>query len=269
MSSGPTSGIAWLAPQSYETALSRFSSAELQQMDAEEQHDFPKPDRSATLWRYLETFKFEHLLKTRTLFLCQVEKLAKGEPNEGRLNSPQEQALIREYSADHVQLKNLQAFHERVRQRACVTCFSLNDFEEMHMWEEFCKESPNEGVAVRTTYEKLCLSMAEHPEPPKTIPYCAKVRYEESAYMVSKIGYLLFQKLPQFCNERELRVCHLSLEDEHPIESFRVPVHLSRLIQRVHVHPRASKAYYLKIRKLLEQRLPERSDKLRWSIFRQ
>lgn len=238
-------------------------------MDAEERRHFPKPNPSAKLWRYLETFKFEDLLKTETLFLCQVEKLAEGEPNEGRMNSPQEQALIKEYSENHVQLENFRAFHERVRQRACVTCFSLNDFEEMHMWEEFCKGPPNEGVAIKTTYEKLCLSMMEHLDSPKTIPYCAEVRYEESAYMASKIGYLLFQKLPKFRNERELRVCHLSLEDEHPVKSFRVPVHLSRLIQRIHVHPRASEAYYLKIRKLLEQQLPERSDRLRWSIFRQ
>jgi len=46
-------------------------------MKQEELRHFPQPDPKAVLWRYLETYKFQDLLETGTLYLCQVSKLQK------------------------------------------------------------------------------------------------------------------------------------------------------------------------------------------------
>ena len=155
MNSGPTSGVLYLSRTAHEAALSRFSEEELNQLDAEQRRLFPPPNRKATLWRYLETYKFEDLLESETLFICQVAKLAKDEANEGRMNQLQEQALLKYLSNDQTQLENFRAFHEHVRQCSWVTCFSLGDFDEAHMWKTFCKQPPNEGVAIRTNYDRL------------------------------------------------------------------------------------------------------------------
>jgi len=264
MNSGPTSGIAYLSQTAHEAALTQFSAEELNHLAAEQRRLFPPPNRKATLWRYLETYKFVNLLESETLFLCQVEKLAKDEPNEGSMNQLQEQALLKYLSNDQTQFKNFHAFHDHVRQCSWVTCFSLGEFDETYMWETFCKRPPNEGVAIRTNYERLKSSVTEHTQ----MPVFAMVRYEESDYMPWKSDYLLFQKVPVFSKEREVRVCVLNLEENHPKECLRVSVNLTRLIQRIFIHPNASPDYLQKIRHLAAKYLPKNKYLIRWSRHR-
>jgi hypothetical protein len=265
MNSGPTSGVLYLSRTAHEAALSRFSAEELNQLDAEQRRLFPPPNRKATLWRYLETYKFEDLLESETFFLCQVAKLAKDEANEGRMNQLQEQALLKYLSNDQTQLENFRAFHEHVRQCSWVTCFSLGDFDEAHMWKTFCKQPPNEGVAIRTNYERLKSSVTGSAQTPDF----AMVRYEESHYMPWKHGYLLFQKVPMFSKEREVRVCVTDLEENHPKEWLRVSVNLTRLIQRIFIHPKASPDYLQKISDLATKHLPKNEKLIRWSCHRE
>ncbi len=264
MNEGPTSGILWLPSESYNAAVNGFSEEELNQLDAEQRHHFPPPDRKATLWKYLETYKFENLLKTKTLYLRQVAKLAEAEPNEGRMNQLQEQALIKRFGHNQNDLDNFRSFHTRIRQRSWVTCFSLGDFDEAHMWERFCKQPPNEGVAIKTTYKKLMSSLEDHPLSSELPPFCAMVRYDESANMEWKQGYLLFQKTRAFSDEREVRACVLSPEEEQPAECLRAPVHLPRLIQKIYVHPKASESYMQKVCELAAENLP----KNKWRVYR-
>jgi hypothetical protein len=265
---GPTSGILYLAPESYDKVLSRFSLEELNQMDADQRRHFPPPNRKTTLWRYLETYKFEDLLNTQTLFLSQVAKLAADEPNEGRMNQLQEEALSRELSHDQNKLEEFRAFHLHVRQCSWVTCFSIGEFDAAHMWERFCRQTPNEGVAIKTSYEKLQMSIAHCCTSPALKPFCAKVRYEESAYMPWKHGYLLFQKAPEFSDEREVRVCMLLLENNYPADFLRVPVSLPHLVQRIYVHPKASDSYKQHVCELARKHLPRNQWLVRWSCLR-
>lgn len=207
-------------------------------------------------------------MKTEALFLCQVAKLAGDEPNEGRMNQFQEVELARQFGHDQNQLDNFRAFHEFVRQRSWVTCFSLADFDEAHMWEKFCKGAPNEGVAIKTNYKNLRLSMEGRLTSPYLPPFCAMVRYDKSAYMPWKQGYLLFQKIPMFSNEREVRACVLCPEEEKPVEFLRAPVHLPRLIHKIYVHPRASESYMRHVCDLAARHLPKNQRRVCWSRFR-
>src|SRR5476651_1832200 len=142
MNECPTSGILYLSNEAHEAAMNRFTSEELNQLMAIDRNQFPKPNKKATLWRYLETYKFESLLKNNALYLRQVAKLAEDEPNEGQMYKIQEESLLKYISNDLAQLKNFQAFHEHVRKNSWATCFSLGEFDEIHMWKKFCKASP-------------------------------------------------------------------------------------------------------------------------------
>lgn len=237
-------------------------------MDAQERRDFPPPDKKATLWRYLETYKFEDLLNTGTLYLSQVAKLAKGEPNEGRMNRLQEEALFRELKHDRNQLENFRAHHDRIRQRSWVTCFSLGEFDVAHMWTKFCKQQPNEGIAIKTTYGKLQMSLAKACVSRTQYPYCARVRYEQPDHLQWKHGYLLFQKVPEFSDECEVRACVLQLEEERPTEFLRIPVNLSQLIHRIYVHPKASDSYMRRVFDSVAKHLPKNQWRVRWSSLR-
>src|SRR5687768_5742974 len=120
---GPTQGIVWVADQS--RALKRFSAAERLRLAQAEIRDFPQPDRDAFVWKYLDTYKFEYLLKQNALYLCQIAELARLEPNEGIMNRFQEAALHKEFASDPKQIEIHLRFYEELRQRAWVTCFSL------------------------------------------------------------------------------------------------------------------------------------------------
>lgn len=271
MSDGPTSGILWLPPESYNAAVDRFSDTERAQIKEDELRHFPQPDDQETLWRYLETYKFKDLLESKTLYLCQVSKLEKIDPNEGLMNRLQLESLRRYLREDEAQLQNFVSFHEHTRQRAWVTCFSLGQFEEVYMWERFSKSGLNEGVAIKTNYQKLKHAVAESPEANET--YMAKVRYEETEYMPWKIGYLLYQKLPRFSDEREMRICVCNREleldaQECSKEFYRLPVNVTRLVQQIYIHPNASESYFREIQKLVTKHLPKRQNRIRWSKLR-
>ncbi len=263
MNEGPTSGIAYLAPESQDAALSNFSAKERNQFDAQERRDFPAPNQEATLWKYLDTYKFESLLERRSLYLRQVAKLAVDEPNEGRMNQLQEEALVKRFGHSQNDLGNFRTFHAHVRQCSWVTCFSLGDFDEIHMWEGYCRAVPNEGVAIKTTYKNLLLSFTDL----ELWPFSAMVRYKQLDYMPWKHGYLLFQKVPDYSDEREVRACVLSLEEKYPKECLHAPVLLPRLIQKIYVHPKASEVYMRKVSDLANQHLPKNAWRIRWSRF--
>jgi hypothetical protein len=268
MNEGPTSGILYLSSESQDAALSRLPISEVNQIYADQRRDFPPPNQEATLWKYLDTYKFEDLLEKKGLYLRQVEKLAEDEPNEGRMNQLQEKAMVERLGNTEVDLENFRAFHAHVRQNSWVTCFSLGDFDEIHMWERFCKKAPNEGVAIKTTYKKLMSSFKNPAANLELIPACAMVRDRELSHMQWKHGYLLFQKVPEFSDEREVRACVISLEEKNPKDCLRVPVSLPELIQKIFVHPKASEAYMKRVCELAAENLPKNEWRVCWSRFR-
>ncbi len=268
---GPTSGIAWLADES--RALKRFPAAKRAELAQEEIRNFPQPDRDASVWKYLDTFKFEYLLEQEALYLCQVAELARLEPNEGVMNKFQEAALRKEFARSPEQLETHLRFYEELRQRAWVTCFSLGESENTEMWKEYCKEVPNEGVAIRTTYRKLRTSLGQIASLENPFPTVAGVRYSESEEMVWKLGYLLYQKLPKFSYESEVRVCAFSPQEPFlatpcTAKSLPLPVRLMSLVRDIYVHPTAIVDYFRKIQSLVDKHLPERQGRVAWSSLR-
>jgi hypothetical protein len=268
MNNGPTSGILWVAGEDARKVVSRFSPEARVKMLEEERRHFPVPPSRATIWKYYQAPYFEDLLKSGELYLCQVSRFP--DNAEARMNDFQLAAMEGVFKDNPEMLGDLRAFHESIRQRSWVTCFSLADFEAAHMWRRFCGES--EGVAIRTTFQNLLLALSES-GPLASEVYPASVRYGETPYMPTKIGYLLFQKLPCYSDERELRLCICRPEEQFHAnkctrESIPLRVNLRRLIHHIHVHPAAPDSYLQKVRSLAAKYLPDREKRVRWSILR-
>lgn len=271
MNQNVQSGVLWLPPQSQNEAVNQFSDEERARLQQEELRHFPQPGARETLWRYLEHYKFEDLVRTRSLYLCQVTRLQDIDPNEGLMNRHQLEAMRVRFKGDERQFGDLVYFHEHIRQRAWVTCFSLSESENAQMWEQFCGLDPTQGVVVRTTYDKLLRSLVGSPEADHV--YTAKIVYEETSYMPWKIGYLLYRKLPQFAGEREVRVCVCQpgrdLSAESCTKGFvRLPVSLPRLIQRVYVRNTAPESYFRTVQGLIGKYVPNRQARVQWSRLR-
>ena len=268
MSNGPTSGILWRAGEDVAKAESRASPEERAKRLAEERRHFPIPPSPATVWKYYKPPFFEKLLQSGELYLCQVSRFT--DKAEARMNDFQLAAMEGMYKDTPETLVALRAFHESIRQRSWVTCFSIADYEAAHMWKTFCDDS--EGVAIRTTFQNLRLALHES-GPLASEVYPASVRYEQIPYMPWKIGYLLFQKLPCYSDERELRLCISRPEeqfqaDKCTIEGIPLRVNLRRLIHRIYVHPTAPDSYFRKVRSLTAKHLPDREKQVRWSTLR-
>jgi hypothetical protein len=268
---GPTKGIIWVANES--RALKHFTAAERKRLAQAATRDFPQPHRDALVWKYLDTYKFEDLLQQEALYLCQIAELARHESNEGIMNRFQEAALRKEFAHDTEQIEIHLRFYEELRQRAWVTCFSLGEEESPRMWEDYCKKVPNEGVVIRTTYRRLGTSFGTVSSLIRSIPTVAGVRYSENEEMMWKLGYLLYQKLPSFEFEQEVRVCVFSPDEGYlstPVspKHLYLPVRLMSLVRDVYVHPTASDEYFERIRALVETHLLERERRVEWSALR-
>jgi len=258
----------WRPGEDAAKAENRASPEERAKMLEEERRHFPIPPLSATVWKYYKAPCFEDLLQSGELYLSQVSRFP--DKAEARMNLFQLAAMEGMYKDNPEMLVELRAFHESIRQRSWVTCFSLADFEASHMWKRFCDDS--EGVAIRTTFQHLLLALPES-GPLASEVYPASVRYEQTPYMPGKIGYLLFQKLACYSDEGELRLCVCRPEeqfyaDKCTIESIRLPVNLRRLIHRIYVHPAAPDSYFQRVRSLTAKHLPDREKRVRWSTLR-
>ncbi|MFN7138163.1 MAG: hypothetical protein ACK4UN_02370 [Limisphaerales bacterium] len=234
---------------------------------ADELKDFPLPRPNATVWKFFKTEFFRDLLETSELYLRQVALYP--DLAEGRMNQHQLAALENHYENKPDLIEQLKHFHERVRQRSWVCCFSATEFEPAHMWNGFC--DGDEGVAIKTTFANLERSRFEVKNPREA--FTSLVTYDESPYMPFKVGYLLFRKLREFEKERELRLAVSLLGEQmdrqHCDRQFiKLPIKLPRLIKTIYLHPKASETYAQKIRNLVTRHLPSRVNRIRWSSFR-
>ncbi len=221
----------------------------------------PRPD--AVIWKYFRPEYFPNLLETGTLFLNQASRFK--DTMEGRMNERQRRSLTDESPGV---VGGVEALHDYVRQRTWVTCFNVSEQEDRDMYSEYC--GPEAGVAIRTTFARLESARQNHPSAREA--FSALVTYRDDDYLRFKLGFLIFQKLPRFCHEQELRTCVL-LEGEQINSSqcmrqfLRLPVLLNELIQQVYVHPQASAIYYEKICVLADRYLEQGGGRrlVRWS----
>ncbi len=119
----------------------------------EEMAVFPQPEEGGGLgvWRYLDLAKFVSLLSTKTLIFSRVDCLRDDYED-----------LLRRHShlklkSDPGRAKRFAEFQTKVRPHTYVTCWHANSDESEAMWRLYC--GANEGVAIKTSYEKLDASL--------------------------------------------------------------------------------------------------------------
>jgi hypothetical protein len=115
-----------------------------------------KPDPGAIIWRYIDLFKFESLLRDSSLFFCRADKFS--DPFEGSLPKKESEhikqsELIAEFLGEEVDQLPGQASWEparRVRARYLrsfiVNCWHIDIAESDAMWKLYLQ---NEDGVVR------------------------------------------------------------------------------------------------------------------------
>lgn len=203
-------------------------------------------DVNAKIWRYMDLPKLVSLLDRDALFFAKASTLR--DPYEGTI--PKYNDTVREEIYQSVETVNLvkmllkDAF-KKFRETMVINSWHLNEYESAAMWQVYAQE--NAGIAIQTTYRRLCESFAHNTEDKVFI---GKIRYTDfnKEWMEEGNAFNAFLiKRHSFDYEKELRaIIMLPLEyvKEWPTEnnSFTkdgkyVKVNLDTLIERIYIAP--------------------------------
>lgn len=213
---------------------------------------FQPPENSAQpIWQYMDLAKFISILEKRALFFTNAEKLA--DPYEGAQPDAAMTNLRRfldeEVPKDHhpPRYEDVARIFNLMRQDTKgdigINCWHCNDGESAAMWGLYATRQS--GIAVQSTFERLCDSLNRCLEP----VLIGMVRYSdyvaEETFLAGTLSPYLHKRKSFEC-ERELRAV------VHPLSRIReragesedllgtyVPVDVGRLIETIHVAPKA------------------------------
>ena len=145
----------------------------------------PAPSVDSKLWRYMGLPKFLSLLQTNSLFLCNLELLAKADPFEGifptskfkhrqwtSINDVPDEIKVKlqqsvsikkglhyalENYKKNVELRIRQAYS--YRKSYFINCWHMNENESSAMWDVYSKR--NEGIAITSSEARFKKAFSE------------------------------------------------------------------------------------------------------------
>jgi hypothetical protein len=210
---------------------------------------------SETLWRYMDFWKFEHLLKHSALYFSRPDRFK--DPFEGRLSpsnsakmSASDAAFCAAYKIQPF-TKELEASQEIMRQVVFISCWQRAKIEKREMWEAYTS-GPDSIVA--TTSAKALYRFVRG----KIVK--SPVKYHSDAFPRTEFGHttLFYYKPDCYRFEREFRMLLTTGEDEGVrLNEFgrHVPVSLKKIVHRVITHPKSSNELKIKDDEMLKENL--------------
>lgn len=213
---------------------------------------FKQPsDLQIPIWRYLTLAKFISLLKTSALYFSRLDKL--GDPFEGSLTQVQVQADAQSHPHFAVLSDTSPAMVHSRLENTLVCSWRMDESESVAMWQVYLKGA-NEGVAIRSTYQRLAncfpsftgTQVERNPDGTdhQLFVRLGMVQYINFDTYTGPIENMCLLKRHAFEYEREVRAVILDrsfLGDPHPTRfpsgGDYVPVNLLTLVESVYTVP--------------------------------
>jgi hypothetical protein len=214
------------------------------------------PD-SEVLWKYMDLWKFEDVLRTSTLYFSRPDKFT--DPFEGRFSPANADKLSKSdeifrglYKIDDSNTRNYAELHRKL---VFLLCWHRNSRESFEMWQAYTSSS--ESVVVITSAKALRRFLPE-----KIMKYAVKYAPLDFPRTEFSHNALFYYKPSSYTIEREYRLLRSPDENEifhpdNPEDWFRrVPIKTKKIIHRVITHPYASQETKFEVDKLLRLYLP-------------
>jgi hypothetical protein len=197
------------------------------------------PAAQHRIWRYLDLWKFEHMLEHSSLYFRRADKLS--DTGEGRLSaegirgtSLSDVAFRSAYKiADQAHAIDVAA-HENTRGCMFINCWNVDEVESARMWAEYTTHS--ESVAICTTFGQLLTAV------PSEELIISRVKYIDDATARCEFSHttpFFYKDKRRFSFENELRLVRplrtgeqVLLEDEKDFGKL-IRVDITRLIDRI------------------------------------
>jgi hypothetical protein len=160
------------------------------------------PD-DAPLWRYMDFTKFVSLLDRGALYFARADQL--GDPFEGSYpaaNQPMRAQWAREQGLPDDAFEDLELARRIQPQLHYISAWHLNEVESAAMWSLYLRTG--EGIAIRSTFKRLCDSMAADPH----VIYVGLVGYldyDTTPIPEGNMFWPFVHKRLSFEHEREVR----------------------------------------------------------------
>lgn len=210
---------------------------------------------SETLWRYMDYWKFEALLKHSALYFSRPDQFE--DPFEGRFSPGNSTKMSASdaafYAAYKIQpfTKELEASQEIMRQVVFISCWHRAKTESREMWQAYtsCPDSIVVTTSAKALYRFVRGKIVKSP-----------VKYHNDAFPRTEFGHttLFFYKPSGYRFEQEFRMLLTPGEDEAVRQDElgrQVTVSVKKIIHRVITHPKASIELKMKVDKLMGQYL--------------
>lgn len=166
------------------------------------------------IWRYMDFAKFVHMLDSRQLHFSRLDKMS--DPFEGTLSLATNQPLKTwfqngSHSPEEAQqhAEGILRLFSSAKLMSYVSCWHMNEYESVAMWDLYS----NKGVAVQSTYARLCASFNTE-EPVARVGEVDYKDYNKDGIDPSNTFTASVTKRKSFEHERELRAVILSLPGE-------------------------------------------------------
>jgi hypothetical protein len=196
--------------------------------------EVPEPEEDVKIWRYMDLFKFEDLLSTKSLFFSRIDNF--GDLFEGR-------------SSD-----KFHSIFEKYKKYTCANCWNQNDYESNLMWESYIKEDQEKGIAIQSSISKLrnCFKDSECEQ------YIGTVIYDNSDLKPENLSLKpFFRKKKEFESEKEIRVICQKMDllnsNPFPKEGYRVNIDLTELIENIYTSPYSLPAFITQVETMVSE----------------
>ncbi len=228
------------------------------------------PNPESVLWRFMDLAKFVSLMQNNSLYFSRADCFE--DPFEGAKG-----VLIRQeewsksyydffcYAIDSAkQIDGISRSLEEIKEQAqrlllefkestskqplhtFINCWHENQYESEAMWKLYTKDS-SQGIAIRTTYNRLYNSMQKNPS-----ISIGRVNYiDYSKRFVDHNGAFWYKRC-SFEHEKEVRAI-LSDYTQKDVFGILIPVDLNILIDHIYVSPTAPSWFYSLVRNLLDK----------------
>ncbi len=186
----------------------------------------PPDDPDVRVWLYLDLPRFLSLVERQALFfvradtVCEDDGFDKGlEPTARALETipfrqldPEVGALFRsKYDFDNFRkmLKDLRAYLFMMRRNFAVSCWHMGEADSADLWRHYLPSG--DGVAVASTFRRLCRAVDRHGEDPVHVGVVRYLRYEDEHIPIGNLLYPVLHKRWVFRHEREVRAAVMRL----------------------------------------------------------
>lgn len=218
------------------------------------------PNWNSVLRRYLDLPKFVSMLSNKALPMIRIDKF---EDKWEGFSAPLLEKEYYGFFGEDYKISDLERFEqgEQLRKFYYASCWHMSDIESDAMWKLYM--SGNEGLAIRTTYQRLIYSLRDVSQE----FLIGKVRYTKPRPDLSMLLACMTKREP-FAHEREVRVIWHDADAEQAYRNKNVDSRFNpdeqpsvilfhcdfkQLIEEVTISPKAGLWFVPAIRDMLQK----------------